>query len=176
MQLPNTEKSAWGTFYMRFATTIFAYLSRQVSNRQDAEDLLLEVFLSASQEAMLEELPEERQLVWLRRVARNKVVDYYRHQRLINWLPLAQAIELVDEHLTPEECVEQQEAYIWLSQALKRLSPEQQELIQLRYGYELRLTEIAGMLGRPEGAVRKQLTRARRLLRTYYEQLERGNS
>lgn len=174
MQPPNAEKSTWSIFYMRFAPTIFAYLSRQMVNQQDAEDLLLEVFLRASQEAMLEEMPEERQLAWLRRVARNKVVDYYRHQRLISWLPLPQASELVDERLAPEERAEQQEAYTWLFLALKRLSPGQQELIRLRYGDELRLAEIAGIMGRPEGTVRKMLTRTRRQLRTYYEQLERG--
>lgn len=174
MQPPNTERSAWSIFYMRFAPTIFAYLSQQVLNRQDAEDLLLEVFLSASQEAMLEELPEDGQLAWLRKVARNKVIDYYRHQGLVSWLPLAEVNELEDTSLTPEERMEQQEAYTRLLQALKRLSPDQQELIRLRYGYELRLTEIAGVLERPEGSVRKMLTRTRRQLRTYYEQLERG--
>jgi RNA polymerase sigma factor (sigma-70 family) len=174
MHLPDTEKLAWNTFYTRFAPTIFAYLSRQAASRQDAEDLLLEVFLSASKEAMLEELSEERQLAWLRRVARNKLVDYYRHQRLINWLPLTQASELVDERLTPEEQTEQQEEYARLLQALKRLSPDQQEVIRLRYGYELRFAEIAGMLERSEGTVRKMLTRALRQLRVSYEQLERG--
>jgi RNA polymerase sigma factor (sigma-70 family) len=174
MQLPNTEKSAWNTFYTHFAATIFAYLSQQVTNQQDAEDLLLEVFLNASREKMLEELSEERQLAWLHRVARNKIIDYYRHQGLISWLPLAQANELEDKNLTPEELVEQQEEYRQLYQAMKRLSPAQQELVQLRYGHELRFTEIAGLLERSEGAVRKMLTRTLRQLRTYYEQLERG--
>src|SRR5215470_10486585 len=90
MQPLNTEgaeETAGNTLYMRFAPTIFAYLSRQVANLQDAEDLLLEVFLKAHKEAILEELPEERQLAWLRRVARNAVIDRYRHTALLALFP-----------------------------------------------------------------------------------------
>jgi RNA polymerase sigma factor (sigma-70 family) len=175
MLQPDMEKRGWNILYAHFSSTLFAYLARQVTNRQDAEDLLLEVFLSASKETALEELPEERQLAWLRKVARNKIIDYHRHQGLIHWLPLVQADELVDERLMPEERVEQEEEYAQLFQALKQLSPAQQELIQLRYGQELCFTDIAGILERPEGAVRKMLTRTLRQLRNYYEQLERGN-
>ncbi len=169
MQLPHTEKGTWNLFYMRFASPLFAYLSRQVTNRQDAEDLLLEVFLRAfREEILLEGWPEERQLAWLFRVARNKIVDYYRHERHVSWLPLIQANELEDKRLMPEEYVEQQEAYRQLYRAMQRLSPAQQELVRLRYGEELRLIEIAGILERPEGAVRKMLTRTLRQLRAYY--------
>lgn len=174
MRLSDTEKSSWNALYKRFSPVVFAYLMQQVSNQQDVEELLLEVFLSTLKETMLEEWPEDRQLAWLRTVARNKVIDYYRHQKLMNWLPLMQASELVDERMTPEERVEQKEAYKQLSQALNRLSPDQQKLIWLRYGQELRLVEIARILERPEGAVRKMLTRTLRRLRTSYEQLERG--
>jgi RNA polymerase sigma factor (sigma-70 family) len=177
MQPLNTEgaeETAGNTLYMRFAPTIFAYLSRQVANVQDAEDVLLEVFLKAHKETILEELPEERQLAWLRRVARNTVIDRYRHSALLALLPLEQAAEMEDDQLTPEQRVERQEKYTRLYQALRHLSPAQQELIQLRYGNGLRFAEIAGMLARPEGTLRKLLARTLRQLRTRYDQLERG--
>lgn len=174
MQLSNAGKNGLDTVYVRFAPMLFMYLSRQVVNHHDTEDLLFEVFLSASKEAMLEAWPEESQLTWLRRVARNKVIDYYRHRGLIQWLPLVQANEVEDTHLTPEEQAQRQEEYAHLFQAIQRLKPVQQELLRLRYGHELRFTEIAGMLEKPEGSVRKMLTRTMRQLRKYYEHFERG--
>ncbi len=168
MHLSPSGKSTSNSLYLRFAAPLFAYLLRQVTNRQDAEDLLLEVFLMASQEKLLEEWPEERQVAWLFRVARNKLVDYYRHQGHISWLPLAQAHALEDTGLMPESYAEQQEEYRQLYRALQQLSPAQQELVQLRYGQGLRLIEIAGILERPQGAVRKMLTRTLRQLRTYF--------
>ncbi len=70
MQRLNTENAQHevdGALYDRFAVTIFQYLCQQVSNKQDAEDLLLEVFLAALQDETLSNLPAGRQLAWLRR-------------------------------------------------------------------------------------------------------------
>jgi RNA polymerase sigma-70 factor (ECF subfamily) len=62
--------------YRRNATDVFAYLLRHVPTYQDAEDLLLEVFL-----IVLEKLPsltidEQRLAAYARTIARNKMVDY----------------------------------------------------------------------------------------------------
>ncbi len=90
------------TLYDRFAATILAYLCQLVSNRQDAEDLLLEVFMVACKNEMLSGVPAGRQLAWLRRVARNKAVDRYRHTARLTMLPLEQARETEDEGLTSD--------------------------------------------------------------------------
>src|SRR6266852_5107558 len=110
------------------------------------------------------------QLAWLRRVARNKAIDRYRHTALLALLPLEQVAEMEDHQLTPEQSVERQEKYLRLYQALRQLSPPQQELIQLRYGDGLRFAEIAGLLAKPEGTLRKLLMCTLRQLRTRYDQ------
>ena len=170
------QDSPGNTLYLRFAPAILAYLSQKVANLQDAEDLLLEVFIAALKSDILFGLPAERQLAWLRRVARNKVIDRYRHTTLLALLPLEQAAEVEDQQLTPEQRVERQENYTRLRQALEQLSPAQQELIHLRYGNGLRFSEIADLLAKPEGTLRSLLARTLRQLRTYYDQIERGNT
>ena len=92
-----------GTLYDRFALTIFTYIGQHVSNEQDAEDLLEEVFLAAFKNESLARISAERQLAWLLRVARNKVVDRYRHLALHTLVPLDQAWSLEDRALTPEQ-------------------------------------------------------------------------
>lgn len=169
--LQNVEKSM---LYERFAETLLAYLCQQVSHRQDAEDLLLEVFLAALQNTSLARFPASRQLAWLRRVARNKVIDHYRHRALFTIQPLRQAQETEDQGLTPEQQTEEQEKRAWLLQAIEQLSPVQQELIRLRYVQELRLTQIAVLMEKSEGTVRKMLSRTLRRLKTLYEQAERS--
>ena len=52
--------------YDRFTLTIFTSICRHVSHKQDAEDLLVEVFLAAFSNEALSSLPAERQLAWLR--------------------------------------------------------------------------------------------------------------
>jgi RNA polymerase sigma-70 factor (ECF subfamily) len=162
------------TLYLRFASPILAYLCQQVSNEQDAEDLLLEVFVAALNDETFSRLPAERQLAWLRRVARNKVIDRYRHIAQLSMVPLELALETEDEELSPAQHAEKRETYDLLYQALKRLSPIQQELLGLRYGTGLRLVEIADLFAKPEGTVRSLLNRTLHQLRLIYDQLERG--
>lgn len=174
-QLPTDQAQnvAYTALYDRFAPAIFSYLCQQVASRQDAEDLLLEVFMAAQRSDSLVQLDEERQLTWLRRVARNKVIDRYRHTTLLAMLPLEQVLEQEDAALTPEQRVVQRESYERLYSAVRQLSPEQQQIIHLRYGNGLRLVEIAVMLERPQGTVRKMLARTLQQLRALYEQSER---
>ena len=169
-EVPDVGKSM---LYERFAERLLAYVCQQVSDRQDAEDLLLEVFLAALQNTSLARLPAERQLVWLRRVARNKVIDHYRHTGLLTIQPLGQAQETEDQSLTPERRAEEHEQRTWLLQAIKQLPPVERELIRLRYVQELRLTQIAALMEKSEGTVRKMLSRTLRRLRTLYELDER---
>jgi RNA polymerase sigma-70 factor (ECF subfamily) len=146
----------------------------QVQNEQDAEDLLLEVFLAALSNESLSRLPVQGQLAWLRRVARNKVIDRYRHVALLTLLPIEQAMETIDDALTPEQHAEQQEKFTHLYQAIAHLPVLQRELLWLRYREGLRFYEIASALEKPEGTVRKLLVRTLQQLRTIYDQLEGG--
>lgn len=160
--------------YADFAAPILTYLSQMVSSRQDAEDLLLEVFIAAFNSEILLQLPARRQLAWLRRVARNKAVDRYRHATRLIMVPLDQASETEAEELTPQQLAERRQAYERLAHAMAQLPPIQQELLRLRYGRDLRLTQIAEQFGKPEGTVRKLLSRTLHRLRQLYEQSERG--
>jgi RNA polymerase sigma-70 factor (ECF subfamily) len=143
-----------------------------VSDKQDAEDLLLEVFMAAFHSDLLLRLPAKQQLAWLRRVARNKAVDRYRHMTRLTMVPLDQATEMAAEEFTPQQLAERRQAYERLSHVIGKLPSIQQELVRLRYGHDLRLTEIAERFGKPEGTVRKLLSRTLRRLRTLYEQSE----
>ena len=49
------------------------------------------------------------------------------------------------------------------------MPPAAQMVLRLRFGNGLRCTQIAGMLGKREGAVRMHLSRALHLLRSLYE-------
>src|ERR1700730_14091890 len=114
MQQLNTDAEQNGvdtTLYTRFSVNIISYLCQQVASQQDAEDLLVEVFIAAHNHSELSDLSEERQLAWLRRVARNKVIDRFRHAALLTMLPLEHIIETEDSALSPEQSAVQQEKY-----------------------------------------------------------------
>jgi RNA polymerase sigma factor (sigma-70 family) len=158
------------TLYDRYASTIFTYLYQQINSRQEAEDLLLEVFVAALNHDMLSTYTDEQQLAWLRRVARNKIIDWYRHNRLLTMLPVDHALSIEGDELTPEQHTIQMESFEYLHQIIAQLAPLPQQIIRLRYGNGLRLVDIAAILSMPEGTVRKLLSRTLQNLRIMYDQ------
>lgn len=68
----------------------------------------------------------------------------------------------------PEARALAQDRAVQLRQAIARLRPAQQHLLALRYGADLEIDEIAGLVGKSNGAVRVSLHRALRELRRRY--------
>ncbi len=172
----NVEQSLPGRLYQRYATTILAYLDRRVSIKEDAEDLLLEVFLAALENQKWIHLKEEERLAWLRQVARNKLVDHYRR---ISRHPKMQRLEelteiALDEELNPEQQALFREEDVRLRQEIAALPKLQQDVLLLRFGHGLRTREIASMLQRTDSAIRIMLSRTLNRLRNAYDQ-QRGN-
>ncbi len=110
--------------YDRYAATILAYARSLTSSWQDAEDLTLGVFLTALEHDNLSWLSPKQQLVWLRRVVHNKLIDSYRRPGHPPTIPLEQVVESAcrDETLTPEEVVLRREELESLRKAIGTLA------------------------------------------------------
>ena len=160
------------TLYERHAAIILAYVRSRTASWQDAEDLTLEVFLTALEHDNLSWLTDKQQLVWLWRVAHNKLIDSYRRPGQPPAVSLEQVVENAshDETLTPEQLVLRSEELERLYKAIGKLPPQQQQVLQLRYGEGLRFAEIAVLLNKREATVRKICSRSLALLRRIYEQ------
>jgi RNA polymerase sigma factor (sigma-70 family) len=168
-QQPCSSDSA---LYDRYAANIFAYARLHTPSWQDAEDLTLEVFLTALEHDNLSWLSDTQQFVWLRRVAHNKLVDTYRRSSRSAPVPLEQVVETVyqDEALTPDQLAIRREELEHLYKAVGTLSLLQQQVLQLRFGDGLRFADIAIVLNKGEEAVRKLYSRTIARLRTIYQQ------
>jgi RNA polymerase sigma factor (sigma-70 family) len=156
--------------YDRYAHVIFAYIQLHLSSREDAEDVLLEVFTAAMERHNLSGLDEQEQLKWLRRVAKNTLVDIYRRTHRHPAVSLEAVAEILyeDELRSPEHLALRQEDYQQLHALIRTLSPLQQQLLQLRFGYDLAFAEIAILLDKREDALRKTLSRTLVFLRKAY--------
>lgn len=158
--------------YQQYAPAIFAYLTQHMPHEEDAEDILVEVFLAALESAQFSEMPEKAQLAWLWRVARNKTIDVYRRStRRGHSVTVESITESVpaDDDAGPEHSALLREEYDVLQGHLKGLSPLQQEVLQLRFSRDMRCSEIAAHLGKREGAIKVMLSRTLNLLRNIYK-------
>lgn len=154
--------------YQRYAHTLLAFIRRYASTREDAEDVLLDVFLAASEQRVLANMSEGEQLAWLRRVAHHKCVDAYRRARLRPALSLEEIVDQAydDEERGPEQLALRAEEHALLRDHLAYLPEAQQEILRLRFANGLRCVEIARMYNKREGTVRMLLARPEPLTRS----------
>lgn len=86
--------------YQQHALFIMTYVRHHVPSREEAEDVLLDIFLAALEHPELERFSEQKQLAWLQRVAYHKCVDYHRRASVRQLMPLetvAEALSLSSE-------------------------------------------------------------------------------
>jgi RNA polymerase sigma-70 factor (ECF subfamily) len=155
--------------YERYGQAIFGYLRPHAHSLEDAEDLLLEVFLAALEHDNLSALPPGGQLAWLRRVAHNKLLNLYRQANRHPRVALDSVGDTLLEADGPEQQALRQEERSQVRAALQKLPPLRQHILQLRYGDGLRCAEIALLLDKREEAVRKLLSRSILALRQIYQ-------
>ncbi len=157
------DPDAFGSLFDRYYVPVFRFVAARVSRPSDAEDLAQLVFVKA-----LEALPrfEARGVPfggWLFRLARNVVIDHVRTRREHATLDLV--AEQTAEEAGPDDLAVLRQEMDSVSHALRRLTPEQREAIELRFFAGLSAREAAVAMGRQEGTVRGLQFRAIAALR-----------
>jgi len=159
------------TLYRRYLAPVYSYAYYELGDHQTAEDATEGTFLAAL--ANLHRFNERARpadgegastfKVWLFRIARNVIANERRRTRRHPASVLDEATEaIVADPLDVEgDAVRRDEAAAaW--RAVGRLPGDRRRAIVLRFVDELSTAEIAGVLGRSEGAVRVLIHRALR--------------
>src|SRR3989442_3816604 len=156
--------------YRKYAPGMLTYVRMRVPSPEDAEDLVVEVFMAALQNAKFTVLSEKAKQSWLWRVTRNKVIDAYRRAKTRQSVTLDHVVEglFEDEMFSPEYSALRQEDYMDLYTQLQSLPPLHQQILRMRFGQDLSCREIATTLGKQENAVRVTLSRSLILLLHIY--------
>lgn len=140
----------------RYLAEVYAYVSRRLTTREDAEDATAETFQSALMSLDRWHGPDPK--LWLFGIARRKVADTLRkrsrrrEQTLSDQLPVGP-----DAHLRTE----QDEAAAAIRRIVMALPDDQREALLLQHLEGLSQNEIAIVMGRSSAAVNSLLQRAR---------------
>ncbi len=164
------DEKDFALFYEHYDSSVLDYLRMQTRTLEDAEDILVDVFLAVRQTPGIGQETARGQWAWLRQVARNKMVDAYRRPGQARVVPWDHAGNIVDQDTdsNPELALVQSETLEQLRAAVECLSTSQQELLRLRFAEGLRCPQIAVHMGKREGAIRTMLVRTLRTLRGIY--------
>ena len=160
------DTDAFGLLYDRYVDRVFRYVCYRVASRQLAEDLTSETFLRALRSLGTFQWQGRDVGAWLITIARNLVADLYKSARY--------RLELTTDDVSstaPPPLEEGPEGEVLtglqnaaLLDAVRRLGPEQQECIALRFLQGFSVAETAQIMGKNDGAVKALQHRAVRAL------------
>jgi RNA polymerase sigma-70 factor (ECF subfamily) len=157
-----SDPGAFGELYERYHTRVYRYVYHRLGNQADAEDVTALVFMKAL-EALPSYQPRRNGFApWIFRITRNAVIDHYRRQRKQSALEDA---EHITDFADPMGVALRNEERIELHALLEHLSPDQRDVVLMRYAADLTFPEIASSLKKNEPAIRMLLHRGLRKLK-----------
>jgi len=162
------DEAALAQLYDRYRVILFGLLMRILNNREEAEDVLQEVFLQVWRKASDFDENRGRPFTWLVTLGRSRGIDRLRTLAARDRVAEAgakEAVEAVSDAATDAFKSEQRGL---VNKALAQLPDEQKRPLMLAYFDGLTQSEIATHLGAPLGTVK---TRMRTGLMNLREQL-----
>ena len=158
------DEQAFGELYEIWADKVYRFVYFKTKLVPVAEDITSEIFLKVWQK-IHQYRPQAgaKFSTWLYAVARNAVVDYYRLSRReeLSFENLPEIADLSGEAPYREASV--------LETALKRLPPEYEKVLRLRFAEEMPIARVAQVIRKKEANVRAITVRALAKLRQYLE-------
>jgi RNA polymerase sigma-70 factor, ECF subfamily len=153
------DPGALAELYDRHFDGIYRYLFTRVRHQADAEDLTEQVFLK-----MVDSIPRYRPRgvafsSWLYRIAHNLLVDRYRRSGR-SPMELTEHVRDTRPQADPAAMAQNTEDRRRLLEAMRRLTPEQQQVITMRFVDNLDVEEIARLTRRRPGAIHSMQHRA----------------
>jgi len=171
-RMASKDATALDAFYTRYNRLAFSLVLRIVGNREDAEDVLIDVFWQVWQQSSKYDGSRGKPVAWLLTIARTRAIDRLRSMGR-NHIPISDP----DKHKDPPAKADEPDPFVQadtrkaVREALQSLQEQQRIPLEMAYFQGLSHTEIAAALGQPLGTVKDRIRTAmmhlRKRLRPY---------
>ena len=160
------DGTAWEDIVSAFSRRIFNLAYRFTSSVDAAEDLTQDVFIRIYK-TLDQYDPKQGDLAnWLMRLARNLIIDDYRHRQRNPQNSMADAVDDHQYHLravgtSAHKEVERKELAAQVQKGIDKLPEDLRTCVILRDIEEMTYAEIVEVLQIPEGTVKSRINRGR---------------
>ncbi len=161
------KRDRFETVVSRCSRKLFNYLLKMVRNREDAEDLLQEVFTAFYNK--MPKVDESYYESYLYRAAHNKAINLIKKRGKNTELEMPELLQSSEKVFDPEQQVREKKNAL-VREAIGRLNEREASALNLQYYERKSYQEIADIMGSTASAVDSLLIRAKRKLKKYLSQ------
>ena len=148
----------------QYEQPLHAFAARILGDPELARDVVQDTFIRLGESGPWQ-FASGDPAKWLFKVCRNRAVDVCRRTKRLSFVDQADLEGATSPDESPAEAVARRDDSAALLRLVARLSPRQQEVIQLRFQNDLSYREIAEIIGTTESNVGVTLHAALKLLR-----------
>jgi len=165
----NGDPDLYGEIMERYQGKLFAYLYRLIGSKEEAEDLLQDVFIKAYRNLMSFDA-ERKFSSWIYRIAHNEAVNRIKRKslkRFISWESITSTKDKINTATTeegPDKDWLRKEMKQEVADAIEKLPGKYKQVLLLRYYDDKSYEEISEILGRPVNTVGTLIKRAKEKL------------
>ncbi len=167
------DQQVFGIIVERYEARLLRYGTRFLSRREDAQDIVQEVFIRVYQNIQSFDT-SQRFSPWIYRIAHNAFVNALKKNSRSPFISVdfdTFVPHLAYDDPSPRER-EQQEMRVMIEKGLAELTPKYREILILYYLEEMSYQEIADIVQIPIGTVGVRVRRAKESLKNIYLRLD----
>lgn len=158
------DREAFSSLYDATSAKLFGVCLRVLSNRQEAEDTLQDVFVRIWNKADSYAVTGHSPMTWLITIARNLSIDRLR-RRKSQPAELSEAVDVADTRLGPEASAVQASDHAAIHACLDELEADRADAVRRAYLDGETYRELAGRFDVPVNTMRTWLRRSLMKLR-----------
>jgi len=163
------DPEAFSELYDIYFPKIFRYISWRVGNRNDAEDIVSDIFTKILNKLNLFQWQKNATFSsWIFRIAYNTLTDYYRANSKKNHINIDDLPEIEADDILPSEEWDRKQLFKKLYKMIQGLPDRQAEIITMRFFTGMKNKEIAEVLKIEERSVSSSLCRGLKTLHDNY--------
>jgi RNA polymerase sigma factor (sigma-70 family) len=152
----SSDDQALAELYDRFGRVAYGLALRVLRDEALAQDAVQEAFLAVWRSADRFLAERAKASTWILTLVHRRAVDLVRREDRRRGEPLERAAEPVSPATTEEEATIGFERRV-VQEALRQLTPEQREALELGYYGGLTQSELAERLGQPLGTIKSRM-------------------
>jgi RNA polymerase sigma-70 factor, ECF subfamily len=165
----NQNRDAYSDLFRRYQKKLFAYIFRLTRDREEAEDILQNVFIKTYKNIHHFDL-NRKFSSWIYRIAHNEAVNYLKHKSKrysISWEDVSTSkdkLEMASNDEPMEDRLLHLEITKEIDEALEKLPKQYREILDMRYFKEYSYQQIGKILDKPVNTVGTIINRAKKKL------------
>ena len=163
------NRELYWELFNRYQHKLFVYILHLVGNKEEAEDIMQNVFTKTYKNIKHFDLSRKFSS-WIYRIAHNEAVNYLKRKNkkyFVSWEDVSASkdkLEMTSNEVPIEDIWFQQEITKEIREAMEKLPPKYKEILMMRYFSEYSYEKIGGVLNKPVNTVGTLINRAKKKL------------